>query len=180
MRRWSCWRGQARPDFNSRTSCEVRRAFWGYVAHPLDFNSRTSCEVRPFQFAHCPHQLNFNSRTSCEVRPFQFAHCPHQLNFNSRTSCEVRHHPVRGFSRSSGFQLTHLLRGATWKPGFLAGYAGFQLTHLLRGATCSRFGLVQAPIYFNSRTSCEVRLAAVNFYSPAVNFNSRTSCEVRQ
>ena len=55
----------------------------------------------------------------------------------------------------------------------------FQLTHLLRGATHSLFHLLQAPIYFNSRTSCEVRLVNLSSFYYALNFNSRTSCEVR-
>ena len=35
------------------------------------------------------------------------------------------------------------------------------------------------PRHFNSRTSCEVRLAPENSAEKAINFNSRTSCEVR-
>ena len=36
---------------------------------PADFNSRTSCEVRRIQVHNTWGQINFNSRTSCEVRP---------------------------------------------------------------------------------------------------------------
>ena len=34
-------------------------------------------------------------------------------------------------------------------------------------------------LYFNSRTSCEVRLIEVALKNVRLNFNSRTSCEVR-
>ena len=60
--------------------------------------------------------------------------------------------------RPRAFQLTHLLRGATrpgwrsWKP------TKFQLTHLLRGATSPVLPFRPCLRYFNSRTSCEVRL----------------------
>ena len=146
--------------------------------------------------------LDFNSRTSCEVRPdtvflrLGFAY------FNSRTSCEVRHRPVCGISRSPGFQLTHLLRGATSPRPVSVFRRVFQLTHLLRGAT----NLVKAQLttdvfqlthllrgathtgadyvganHFNSRTSCEVRPGrGSDNRQRRSDFNSRTSCEVRQ
>ena len=145
-------------------------------------------------------------------------------NFNSRTSCEVRRSCSACRRRHCQFQLTHLLRGATCLNFDLDGYSKFQLTHLLRGATyvttLSDSGLISThaplarcdfisninpamPRYFNSRTSCEVRLPRaicsarscsfqlthllrgatllVETASAAVvNFNSRTSCEVRR
>ena len=123
------------------------------------------------------------------------------------------------------FQLTHLLRGATGLRIAATDAIQFQLTHLLRGATISRTyhavvaeisthaplarcdsvftALLQHPVNFNSRTSCEVRPGrddphrerAQGFQlthllrgatrTPANDgrargdFNSRTSCEVR-
>ena len=56
------------PDFNSRTSCEVRRPYKP-VFHPRsNFNSRTSCEVRRDIKTAIHAEGDFNSRTSCEVR----------------------------------------------------------------------------------------------------------------
>ena len=59
-------------------------------------------------------------------------------HFNSRTSCEVRQ--IFGCEHVSRrqFQLTHLLRGATYLfCNLKGGLFQFQLTHLLRGATLS-------------------------------------------
>ena len=56
-------------------------------------------------------------------------------NFNSRTSCEVRRYAAEGRGAKAVFQLTHLLRGATFSTVCNAGHDG----------------------HFNSRTSCEVR-----------------------
>ena len=128
-------RARARIDFNSRTSCEVRRTAYSSFPHYIDFNSRTSCEVRQrFNFVH-RGELYFNSRTSCEVRRSvqtrEFVH-----NYIST------HAPL---ARCDG-------RG-TITP---AGAAPFQLTHLLRGATPAGRHRIPAR-NFNSRTSCEVR-----------------------
>ena len=147
-------------DFNSRTSCEVRLPSLRYIAVALDFNSRTSCEVRQGVSTGQVQRHDFNSRTSCEVRLLLPAfiragaistHAPlarcdqvfsHSLimpsaHFNSRTSCEVRLRPCRTPGSSPGFQLTHLLRGATTRHWWWTGILTFQLTHLLRGATPS-------------------------------------------
>ena len=80
------------PNFNSRTSCEVRRvAAMGRSPKTPDFNSRTSCEVRPPGRHAQNHAADFNSRTSCEVRPGWTKFPSELIDFNSRTSCEVRH-----------------------------------------------------------------------------------------
>ena len=95
-------------------------------------------------------------------------------------------HLLRGatmlFSRfppATAFQLTHLLRGATRSSSAFVLAFKFQLTHLLRGATWAEFVREDGENNFNSRTSCEVRLAPENSAEKAINFNSRTSCEVR-
>ena len=131
----------------------INAACFGY------FNSRTSCEVRPF--APCPRwyttkfQLTHLLR-GATVTTLQFfdvviisTHAPlarcdcifirlplHTPDFNSRTSCEVRRVPPRQSRSRLGFQLTHLLRGATCASVCSSWIAlSFQLTHLLRGAT---------------------------------------------
>ena len=127
-------RARARIDFNSRTSCEVRRTAYSSFPHYIDFNSRTSCEVRQrFNFVH-RGELYFNSRTSCEVRLAQCVDHIDPPDFNSRTSCEVR----------------------LWRPAVPGRSGLFQLTHLLRGATIRRIAKIKNAD-FNSRTSCEVR-----------------------
>ena len=112
------------------------------------------------------------SRTGCwEIR------CTY---FNSRTSCEVRLAAER-----------------------IDAIIAFQLTHLLRGATFTDADMTDASENFNSRTSCEVRPMAtlplhlyrvISTHAPlarcdgedlagrrsGINFNSRTSCEVRR
>ena len=100
---------------------------------------------------------NFNSRTSCEVRLCLAA------NFMRRVIST--HAPLArcdiGFSNVPSprlqFQLTHLLRGATFLMHYAQRLEGFQLTHLLRGATASVVLHLLAQYDFNSRTSCEVR-----------------------
>ena len=61
----------------------------------------------------CP-STNFNSRTSCEVRPSPWPAGFSPLYFNSRTSCEVRPNRQHLWRGQNIFQLTHLLRGATF------------------------------------------------------------------
>ena len=80
------------------------------------------------------------------------------IHFNSRTSCEVRPAVSQFTNNPVGFQLTHLLRGATPAP------------------VCA-----PCPEHhdFNSRTSCEVRHCGPPTSELRRNFNSRTSCEVR-
>ena len=160
MRR--CWWKLLLPPshFNSRTSCEVRRALniaggigiWISTHAPLarcDIidNRHTSNDFK-FQLTHLlrgatrmgdylrTHMGNFNSRTSCEVRLPRHGYCNFVLNFNSRTSCEVRRVCVPVQPVLSLFQLTHLLRGATRLLCYTRHIKSrFQLTHLLRGAT---------------------------------------------
>ena len=103
-----------------------------------DFNSRTSCEVRlRVTFVAASEDISTHAPLArCDVC-FQTTSC-HASDFNSRTSCEVRQNSISIFLRASRFQLTHLLRGAT-----------FPFT-----------SLTSAHLNFNSRTSCEVRRGA--------------------
>ena len=100
------------------------------------FNSRTSCEVRRDHILSAIAAMDFNSRTSCEVRhDAPGGNRPEHRDFNSRTSCEVRQAARRSDVELHGFQLTHLLRGATPAPLCTVGFCH----------------------HFNSRTSCEMR-----------------------
>ena len=136
--------------------------------------------MRPCSSADNYSAIHFNSRTSCEVRPCCSAGFRLPRHFNSRTSCEVRQCVTLSHAAISPFQLTHLLRGATRSSSAFVLAFKFQLTHLLRGATWAEFVREDGENNFNSRTSCEVRLAPENSAEKAINFNSRTSCEVRR
>ena len=143
-----------------------------------NFNSRTSCEVRLYNNIYRTSISNFNSRTSCEVRPIATAEIPADNHFNSRTSCEVRLSLPTPRTGTTRFQLTHLLRGATFSQLFLlqffcisthAPLARCDLRRLCGGygqkisthaplARCDRAPRrIGGPGHFNSRTSCEVR-----------------------
>ena len=99
--------------FNSRTSCEVRRARLGFLRdggisthaplarcdvdtsledHIYDISTHAPLARCDLRFLDCSFAgIHFNSRTSCEVR--RSRDCPagqSPANFNSRTSCEVR------------------------------------------------------------------------------------------
>ena len=124
-------------NFNSRTSCEVRRDGGCITAVSLSyFNSRTSCEVRPaasgnffppprFQLTHLLRGATRIKRNSHGQITFQLTHLLRGAtgsggsvwcdvyDFNSRTSCEVRRVPSVFAKWIAPFQLTHLLRGAT-------------------------------------------------------------------
>ena len=81
----------------------------------------------------------------------------------------------------AAFQLTHLLRGATFSSGvLLTRPMSFQLTHLLRGATVINVSVISPNII-----STHAPLARCDTFPNAAywmigNFNSRTSCEVRR
>ena len=189
--------------FNPRTSCEVRQGLLLLIAHQEDFNPRTSCEVRPISSAACSISFLISIHAPlarCDV-------CKRSVmtlayDFNPRTSCEVR--PAAAFNAASIFifQSTHLLRGATTLSALTLMLLKFQSTHLLRGATSMalRSGIkveisIHAPlarcdfslfprhtifVYFNPRTSCEVRRHCPLLLSCMAYFNPRTSCEVRR
>ena len=202
------------------------------------------CDDYPVRRRHQCHISTHAPLARCD--PGRVCPFPGSADFNSRTSCEVRRTeagafaPIRGISTHAplarcdmdpptrvcddGFQLTHLLRGATiWQsseyaPRLISTHAPlarcdhhvcdfrdlvnpFQLTHLLRGATVNRalrntdkFISTHAPLarcddhwrrnreaqeHFNSRTSCEVRRERQKLPAAKRYFNSRTSCEVR-
>ena len=104
---------QARNNFNSRTSCEVRLGNASLHVDVSDFNSRTSCEVRPISgfltsgtywiSTHAPLARCDKKNLMKIFRPGISTHAPLArcdydptsaergiCHFNSRTSCEVR------------------------------------------------------------------------------------------
>ena len=143
--------------FNPRTSCEVRRltdepkSLMKVSIHApharcdtqkrkkenehLRFNPRTSCEVRPSCRCHSPHPTGFNPRTSCEVRRRLRVVCNRRrVSIHApHARCDQRRSKLK--RNSTGFQSTHLMRGATHSSSALAIRSRFQSTHLMRGAT---------------------------------------------
>ena len=197
----SCPRRFLQCHFNSRTSCEVRltggncfcRRHKFQLTHLLRGATR-SLRKKPIA------SPNFNSRTSCEVRPAEIArniaeiistHAPlarcdkkeekpmKKLYISTHAPLARCDNTTRRRANASGFQLTHLLRGATGRDDCNAG-AG----HFNSRTSCE----VRPPVlpfrpclrYFNSRTSCEVRHQWSASSPFNANFNSRTSCEVRR
>ena len=167
-------------NFNSRTSCEVR-------LHP-QHKSRNVRISTHAPLARCDRM----SRNICRRKIPISTHAP-----LARCDAAVTSVPSAGL-----FQLTHLLRGAT-NAIRNTPTACWISTHAPL-ARCDRKRLRRSHLtrYFNSRTSCEVRLDAVSTsavvsafqlthllrgatqspFHPALdsNFNSRTSCEVRR
>ena len=146
--------------------------------------------------------VNFNSRTSCEVRLLCCRSRPRESSISTHAPLARCDNRVVQIILRIAFQLTHLLRGATWIVVRFCSSVVFQLTHLLRGATWPGSRRM-AHIHFNSRTSCEVRhrrrccrlfTYGISTHAPlarcdpsthasmisSAHFNSRTSCEVRR
>ena len=123
-------------DFNSRTSCEVRRTGRPDDAGRLDISTHAPlarCDPRP--------------RESRSWKPFQLTHllrgatralsrpCVSSTYFNSRTSCEVRLDHEYGILNLAISTHAPLARCDTDGRLFTGAHGKFQLTHLLRGAT---------------------------------------------
>ena len=145
-------------DFNSRTSCEVRLIPATYVFH-LAISTHAPlarCDSQQIKDLQAQQISTHAPLARCDETGRVYGAA--RVYFNSRTSCEVRQNPQINLTNSAGFQLTHLLRGATcfWmticilmkisthaplarcdaSAGYTyVKYTGFQLTHLLRGAT---------------------------------------------
>ena len=148
----------ATPCFNSRPSCDGRRARERHKPGRRCFNSRPSCDGRLIVIERGIQHDCFNSRPSCDgrLRPdfiifddlqFQFTPvvrratrsglrlCSRFSGFNSRPSCDGRHVASAYKAVSAMFQFTPVVRRATNRS---AGRS-----------TTSRF---------NSRPSCDGRL----------------------
>ena len=100
-------------------------------------------------------------------------------NFNPRTSFEVRPAAQRTGCPLSGFQSTHLFRGATF--GFGVFFHIFVISIHAPLSRCdgnSPNGYTWVG-YFNPRTSFEVRHFATCLRGALQDFNPRTSFEVR-
>ena len=153
-------RRNQRRNFNSRTSCEVRLSDGSETSYAILISTHAPlarCDVGSSARARISQISTHAPLARCDVAANTVV-AQIMANFNSRTSCEVRPadpHPLSG--NPSPFQLTHLLRGATYWAWLTRRYS----------------------TNFNSRTSCEVRRAWRNKYKPIADFNSRTSCEVR-
>ncbi len=124
-------------NFNPRTSYEVRLACsFVPMIIPPHFNPRTSYEVRRIKSATLRASFFISIHaplTRCDMKVVSKR--LQRVYFNPRTSYEVRRIPASGRASWSGFQSTHLLRGAT--IGLIQSISTrvFQSTHLLRGAT---------------------------------------------
>ena len=97
-------------NFNSRTSCEVRRLAEYCAGRVCHFNSRTSCEVRRQQFHYADRRQPISTHAPlarCDLWRVQLLH--RRQHFNSRTSCEVRPQHVVGIllaATASGLRWT--------------------------------------------------------------------------
>ena len=145
---------------------------------------------------------DFNPRTPCGVRPCWLSREYSQKNFNPRTPCGVRRKTRRRLGRSSIFQSTHPLRGATtdmrlpqqhlldFNPRTPCGVRlcqwcknsdadKFQSTHPLRGATIALAQRKQAEAIsiHAPLAGCDLRKPQPR--KPQPNFNPRTPCGVR-
>ena len=114
----------------------------------------------------------FNPRTSCEVRPTNTRKRRNGKYFNPRTSCEVRLREPHLLSVYIIFQSTHLVWGATdeWRGVFIFWRISIHAPRV----RCDKFQFMNnsIKIYFNPRTSCEVRpLDRLSIY-PEYKFQS--------
>ena len=167
--------------FNPRTPCGVRRIVckWGHSelkfqsTHPL--RGATTDLLYPeiaaaFQSTHplrgatdppdgreLIQQISIHAPLAgCDFwRPTP---CPDDRHFNPRTPCGVRHSHPAAARAALQFQSTHPLRGATCGYYRNPKYTIFQSTHPLRGATWQGWRIQKAPLHFNPRTPCGVRL----------------------
>ncbi len=145
-------------NFNPRTSYEVRLEDAMIAAGIMEFQSthllrgatalvRFSCLVDMISI-HAP-------LTRCDFRLAKSARI--QSNFNPRTSYEVRHGSNGRDAAHGRFQSTHLLRGATDGGAALDPYRTISIhAPLTRCDGCGQ-GACSLSIYFNPRTSYEVR-----------------------
>ena len=123
------------PDFNSRTSCEVRLGTWNGTPFRQTFQlthllrgatcaGGASILAMQFQLTHLLRGATPTTPASLSGTGFQLTHllrgatagpgCACRWGyFNSRTSCEVRRKVTKWHILPQKFQLTHLLRGAT-------------------------------------------------------------------
>ena len=124
------------------------------------------------------------------------------VHFNPRTSCEVRRKHTCGDNRHDRFQSTHLVWGATCLARYKQGPCYISIHAPRVRCDLISYSKIIQNVYFNPRTSCEVRLFRAmrtsillafqsthlvwgatceydgGFYMVKY-FNPRTSCEVR-
>ena len=114
--------------------CDTRS--WGARQNPPNFNSRTSCEVR-----HGHLRRQYRRHHEFQLTHLLRGATAQQIAALNGMTIST-HAPLARCDTfaaisltSSQFQLTHLLRGATQHHQHATTAIIFQLTHLLRGAT---------------------------------------------
>ena len=131
---------RARWHFNPRTSCEVRRG--------IVFLSLAVCMIS----IHAP-------LARCDVHHRRFTlGAP---DFNPRTSCEVRRRTLSRARSPLLFQSTHLLRGATNMRPLICPCIHISIHAPLARCDHWQWYTRTHRLYFNPRTSCEVRQLAI-------------------
>ena len=123
---------------------------------------------------------NFNSRTSCEVRQLIIFAAPR--TFSISTHAPLARCDQISNTYTQGAEISTHAPLARCDPGQCGTGGrgnGFQLTHLLRGATmASKLGDWIFPISTHAPLArCDTNQQHIN--AGRGNFNSRTSCEVR-
>ena len=192
---------ESRRNFNSRTSCEVRRSCSAcrrrhcqfQLTHLLRGATCLNFDLdgySKFQLTHLLRGATYVTTLSdsgliSTHAPLARCDIPKRVKFG-RTRKISTHAPLARCDLTAltcglflGFQLTHLLRGATSGTCNPPGAFQFQLTHLLRGATtlCHITSIMhkfQLTHLLRGATFCRTEKINAND-----NFNSRTSCEVR-
>ena len=129
--------------------------------------------------------VDFNSRTSCEVRQQRQPDPDHEKHFNSRTSCEVR--PKFSGAKTFSFVIsTHAPLARCDFPTYSVRQIKLISTH----APLARCDQQRQPDpdhekYFNSRTSCEVRLSTcwiptlgsgISTHAPLARCDAQKAC----
>ena len=170
-------------NFNPRTPCGVR--------HEVIFNKPRNKDT--FQSTHpvrgatqrdlyyqTKQQISIHApRAGCDI--FGRLCMPRHVHFNPRTPCGVRLGSGGGGVRSTPFQSTHPVRGATRvvRDRIKIGIV-FQSTHPVRGATRSHFqqATKQRHISIHApRAGCDTKGSVLS--DQATDFNPRTPCGVR-
>ena len=167
--------------FNSRTSCEVRLLNTDNIDTTETVSIHAPLARCDFSgTSDISAAVSFNSRTSCEVRHpnCRTTTIPYFVSIHAPLArCDAN---IERFKRQSYVSIhAPLARCDFGYSKSIRLHSGFQFTHLLRGATNKSSTSGHQPPCFNSRTSCEVRLPTRPRRCRQFCFNSRTSCEVR-
>ena len=145
-------------NFNPRSPCGERPAFWAIVNNKGNFNPRSPCGERPNLFHYKTVSDDFNPRSPCgerlggniaaKGRHIISIHAP-RVGSDCRSCCSKR--------QGTGFQSTLPVWGATIRPS----------PSVWRGT------------YFNPRSPCGERLVLYRDKLPKFHFNPRSPCGER-